>query len=564
MVRVRRPPAASSFARGRCIHLLYILVGTMLIGSQILIYHIYRDLPEAENHATDRISRLLRDVEFKLDASRVRKASSKGALRGDRSGGACSDDVEGLRGATGLGNSVSSCEAMRMHCESSALVRRYCPQTCGQCNPRSKEAVPAIAAAKRESLPLLDCRGDPEAEQVLAYWKAPSEKDKSYLSPFASLGRQGEKFVSFEFDNGGWNNIRMAMETSLVLAMAMGRTLVLPPEARLYLLDKDQSWQKHTFDAFFDIEAIKKTYPGRIISFAEFLDRIPADIQQPSRDLQNMLQEHQQHSGPAYDYFREIGVQRMWGADHCAFFYDTPNRQSIEEMPRDKQDELRRFCGKRQPVTYDKEMQESFLVHFPVNIAKGSRLLSHFYAFVYFGDSEMDKWVKRFIRDSLHYKSTIFCQAWRIVSELLKESPQGYNAFHIRRNDFQYPMAWMKIKDIVYIATDEKDHSIFEPFKKHYKVRFLSDYLDKGVLKGVNKNWFGMIEQIVCSRSKRFVGTWWSTFTGYINRMRGYHGDDKKSWYYPKNWKYEMQTYKAPYGETGWWREWPPAWTSID
>jgi len=116
----------------------------------------------------------------------------------------------------------------------------------------------------------------------------------------------------------------------------------------------------------------------------------------------------------------------------------------------------------------------------------------------------------------------------------------------------------------VYIATDEQNHAMFEPMRKRYNVRFLSDFLDRGLLKGVNKNWYGMIEQIVCSHADKFVGTWWSTFTGYINRMRGYFGRDKQSWYYPRNWKYEMQAFRSPDGQTGWWREWPTAWTDID
>jgi hypothetical protein len=33
-----------------------------------------------------------------------------------------------------------------------------------------------------------------------------------------------------------------------------------------------------------------------------------------------------------------------------------------------------------------------------------------------------------------------------------------------------------------------------------------------------------MIDQVVCTRGDIFVGTWFSTFTGYITRMRGYMG----------------------------------------
>lgn len=36
-------------------------------------------------------------------------------------------------------------------------------------------------------------------------------------------------------------------------------------------------------------------------------------------------------------------------------------------------------------------------------------------------------------------------------------------------------------------------------------------------------NYFGMIDQLVSSRGKIFFGCWFSTFTGYIDRIRGYH-----------------------------------------
>jgi hypothetical protein len=32
-----------------------------------------------------------------------------------------------------------------------------------------------------------------------------------------------------------------------------------------------------------------------------------------------------------------------------------------------------------------------------------------------------------------------------------------------------------------------------------------------------------MIDQLVASRGNIFFGCWFSTFTGYINRIRGYH-----------------------------------------
>ena len=45
--------------------------------------------------------------------------------------------------------------------------------------------------------------------------------------------------MMFEPDGGGWNNIQMAMESVVRLAVTMGCTLMLPPEQRckcMYLL----------------------------------------------------------------------------------------------------------------------------------------------------------------------------------------------------------------------------------------------------------------------------------------------------------------------------------------
>ena len=70
--------------------------------------------------------------------------------------------------------------------------------------------------------------GGPEdayAESEMAFW-ADIPSDASYKSPF--MDDNNERYLTFEPDHGGWNNIRMAMETALVMSHAMGRTLVLP------------------------------------------------------------------------------------------------------------------------------------------------------------------------------------------------------------------------------------------------------------------------------------------------------------------------------------------------
>ena len=70
--------------------------------------------------------------------------------------------------------------------------------------------------------------------------------------------------------------------------------------------------------------------------------------------------------------------------------------------------------------------------------------------------------------------------------------------------------------ELIYIATDEKSKEFFEPLAKHYNLRFLSDFTESAGLNELDPNLMGMIDSIVASRGRLFVGTWFSTFTGYI------------------------------------------------
>eukprot|EP00494_Astrolonche_serrata_P026493 UN26755 len=60
----------------------------------------------------------------------------------------------------------------------------------------------------------------------LKYWK----KDKPQREP-------NDKYVLFDTDCGGMNNIRIAFELFIVVAWLTDRTLVLPPPRGWYLID---------------------------------------------------------------------------------------------------------------------------------------------------------------------------------------------------------------------------------------------------------------------------------------------------------------------------------------
>lgn len=134
------------------------------------------------------------------------------------------------------------------------------------------------------------------------------------------------------------------------------------------------------------------------------------------------------------------------------------------------------------------------------------------------------------MRDHMRYIDEMQCAAARIVSAIRKRAREhnkknlagDFDTFHIRRGDFQYKDTrisadeiYKNVKDIltegatVYIATDERDLTFFAPLRTHYNLLFMDDFRPQ--LRGVNKNYFGMIDQLVASRGRYFFGCWHST-----------------------------------------------------
>lgn len=66
-----------------------------------------------------------------------------------------------------------------------------------------------------------------------------------------------DRIIRFEWDRGGWNNIRMQVEVLVCLAARFERALVLPAPGRWYLVPGDNS---HLFD-YFDEAAFRAAVP---------------------------------------------------------------------------------------------------------------------------------------------------------------------------------------------------------------------------------------------------------------------------------------------------------------
>jgi len=408
--------------------------------------------------------------------------------------------------------------------------------------------------------------GGPNNQQIIeemVFWSdIPS--DSSYLSPMHPLNdphtpNDMERFLTFEPDSGGWNNIRMAMETALVMSHAMGRTLVLPPEQRMYLLDKLKGEQQSSFgfNDFFHLDAISIEHRGfKVITMEEFLVRVgragelrdfhSREILYPPGNETNYGTGRSHEFKPLWKYLRTVGNAPEWDPWECALAIPSSTEpHSIVELnetlksimdgtygkPKPTLEEfnghptsvtasmaerMREMLGDRNNLCiYDKPLQESKLIH--LKVEKGTRLLTHFYAFIFFADWRQDLWSKRFVRDHLRYVDEIICAAARVVEAVRDYARNNenhkpsrdegiYDAMHVRRGDFQFPPTQLPADELydlskgeltegatVYVATDERKKTFFDIFKKHYDVVFLEDF--HHVIPDVNTNYYGMIDQ---------------------------------------------------------------------
>lgn len=422
------------------------------------------------------------------------------------------------------------------------------------------------------------------------------------------------------------DNIRMSMETLLAIAFAMGRTLVLPPHQKMYLLEKRDKNQRNefSFEHFFHMERISQEHTGfNIISMDQFLELfLDGRFKDPETGKPifppNNRTDWNGVNGPEKnilkDWLRKSSKVLQWLPDDCMAAF--PRNNSVEAMEEleDLEEEIFKegipnyedYVGNPVPVNstakerlkenmagrsklcfYDTELQKEPWVHFPCSHQGEykARMLVHFYAFLFFADWRADLWTKRFVRDHVRYVDEIQCSAARVVHAIRTNHDAEFDTIHVRRGDFQYKNTRVSIDKIfaaiskhihdgstLYIATDERDKNFFAPLKKHYKLLYLDDF--KKELGDINTNYYGMIDQLIASRGRTFYGCWFSTFTGYINRLRGYHADDHQthgyeegiipSYYYVLLDRYDHMREFWPVKRAFYAREFPTSWRMID
>ena len=312
-----------------------------------------------------------------------------------------------------------------------------------------------------------------------------------------------DKYISFDGWWGGFSNIRMTYELIGAISTITKRTIILPP--KLYCSFLSDHSKKDTFfnwwDAF-DLNAFESQF--KCIHYKDIIEYTT---------LENNIQYFENIDKIAkiimfQDDFKQWGTQREI-ANNQVLVYNIDN-----------QDDFFNFSLGREIVNLD--LPDKF-IHFPRN------LFGHFYYHIYGNNPSQRNIIRDKIQNGIKYRPEFF-QKFKLV----KEKIGLYNAIHVRRNDFTYTHPSIvenqldnllnNIKDRIpnsiplYIATDEQNKELFDCLKPHYTIYFQNDFYSD-----LNTHESLILDQITCSEADIFLGSKLSTYSDYINVLRGYN-----------------------------------------
>ena len=319
----------------------------------------------------------------------------------------------------------------------------------------------------------------------LLYWKNINFENKYKITK--------EKYLIFKPWNGGFNNVKMSLEIASVIAYRLNRILVMP---------------SHTS---FSIDHLKKQY-----ELSEFFD-----VKNIGIETMNMKKFCSQNN-ITEDWDEIKNISKVYNFDITNSYINLTKEKEIDY----------KFHKERDIINIDNS---------PKNIYFDGNLLGSFYTILH--DKNMNE-LKKYVGKCIHYNKIFFSMAESVIYYL--ESNYGiYYSMHIRRGDFNQvykdvcvdiDTIYKNIKEIIpegsylYISTDVVNKKELGILNDKYKIFILKDVIN--LIKCDNEDFYGLIEQIICSRGEKFIGTKLSTYSNYIYRLRGYMNDIKNKNYY--------------------------------
>lgn len=354
--------------------------------------------------------------------------------------------------------------------------------------------------------------------QRMMYWRE-SSLTRPHLWPTVDRS----KYLVFQTWRGGFNNERMSLELAVAFAVVLGRVLVLPPAFDMYLLA-----ESHLGD-YFDLERLGTLHP--VMLFEDWLTAI--GVERPGHKVVPL--EHDRD--PIWTTVTSRPDVFVWQDTDSTWCWVYPRLPATVA----ESEQHGNWClpeAHVADVAANRTLQTTRSLFIPVR-----KLFDHYFSHWWFVGDERMREMLRAVRNYVHYLPRVFRVAARVVAAL----PADYNALHVRRNDFQYEdIRELPVETIInntapvltfdaplWLATDNFTKPFAEPWRRRYARFFqLSDFAALLREENVPKIWMGLLDQLVLTQARAFVGTRLSTFSAFAVRMRGFMGQSNVETYF--------------------------------
>lgn len=335
------------------------------------------------------------------------------------------------------------------------------------------------------------------------------------------------KLLSYQPPGNGWNNQRIALENALVMAKLLNRILLVHPLSPHELGAKLKAGHQSGYEAY------NLLNESDLLPLKHFMD-----LEQMSR-LVPVIEVNTSH-GRFRDEYGHLTWRNVCHSSGFGYWVDQPPAMAAEVLLLSKQKFTSNLIWKQKCSEEQRraERDPSPIVRFVAEFASDQSEMLYFEQGTLFGIQlrfttlEMARTAQEWVLRHVRYSKEV----WQRVGVVGKRLGT-YNAVQVRRKIHMdsklAPSYWLDQmeaifpKDIpVYVATDEQDHSWFQPFRAAgFNIYFAEDFPDvldfTYVPVSVRMDLLGVHEQCICQKAGKFVASPASTFDAFIKRHRG-------------------------------------------
>lgn len=345
-----------------------------------------------------------------------------------------------------------------------------------------------------------------------------------------------EKYMIFECAEAGFNNIRMLLETAICVAHLTSRVLVLPPRIICKHFNPVYPHQtKIKIQEFFDFKYLTRYI--KIISYNTFRKSFPDIITR--LNLQRVAEIENDKGFKSYRDWKGI-------IDYAVQFRYNFNGGIAYYFGEIKNSDFSYFRTNRQMIHF----APNHSVYCDPLICFSRENFGLFYTVIYGNCRQQWVHLLKIINDGLRLKDKFYTEVDQMRKICLSNN---YNAIHLRRGDFltchesyartvaSNNQAMIKCKQefinkikTIYVSTNDMEDK-FDDLKTEYNIMTWNDI--KHVFK-IDDHLIPIYEMIICSKADSFIGSYLSTFTACIHRLRGtskYVENKRLAWFTHSN-----------------------------